>query len=412
MSVYQQRPPIIGPQQGPMGYPSQSPIPMGSFIPSMFQEGSFIGKFFKSIQDKLQFLFRELQTDFQTIPEGYGKMFLKNGQLITIFLYIVITLLVIIYAIFYRIDKKKLSNIVMPYNIETISYQALDFTHPKYKGKYQYFPVIILVSLMLLLTVSMLVLTMVKFTNIKVKAFYFLMTLVLVIPSLIFIILYLTISKYLKPRYKAKENINAVFYKYMIDDINAKSQLSVIPDGGRHSLNPMIEALKILATENRTQTNDIKQQKLTKAIITFTLYKYYLQKSMNDNILENALSEIFSKYSIKKMDYCKYLPSDLHSLTTFDISKIVLYNNEISNVFSTNLVNKARQSASIILQEINENLDKMIINEDTIKKFIMTNTIVWTIFMIIISIVIVAAMSFSVNPSIYPSYNANVNYRR
>jgi len=108
----------------------------------------------------------------------------------------------------------------------------------------------------------------------------------------------------------------------------------------------------------------------------------------------------------------QYLPSDLHSLTTFDISKIVLFNREISNVFSTNLVNKARQSASIILQEINENLDKMIINEDTVKKFIMTNTIVWIIFMIIISIVIVAAMSFNLNVFMYPSYNANVNYRR
>ena len=115
---------------------------------------------------------------------------------------------------------------------------------------------------------------------------------------------------------------------------------------------------------------------------------------MEDPFLEQALSEIFSKYAIKKMDYSKYLPANLRSLTTFDISKIVLFTRDLSTVFSSTTVNKARQSASIILREINGYLDKMLVNEDTVKKFIMTNTTLWIIFMMIISIVLMAAMTF------------------
>ena len=358
------------------------------------QEDTVIGKFFKNIQDKLQYLFADVQTDFQTIPEGSGKMFLKNGQLALIFLYIIVTIMLVVYAVLYRIDKTKLSRIELPYNIETISYQALDFTNPKYKGKYQYFPILLIISLVLLLVVSILILSMVKFTNVKVKAFYFMLAIVLLIPAIVYIILYASISKYLKPRNEAKDKVNDIFYKYMLDDLNAKSQLSIIPDGGRYSVYPMVQALKILAEQTRNETDDIKHQKLTKAIVTFTLYKYYLQKSMEDNLMERALTEIFSKYAIKKMDYCKYLPNNLRSLTTFDISKIVLYNRDLSMVFSSAIVNKARQSASIILREVNGYLDKMIVNEDTVKKFMMTNTTIWIIFMMIISIVLMAAMSF------------------
>lgn len=361
---------------------------------SSLEEESAISRFFKNLNDKLQTLFIDVQTDFQTIPEGSGKLFLKNGQLALIFLYIVITILLIVYAIFFRIDKTKLTRIELPYNIETISYQALDFTHPKYKGKYQYFPIIIFVSVVLFLLVSILLLSMIKFTNFKVKAFYFMMAMILLIPSLIYIILYANISKYLKPRNAAKEKINDLFYKYMIDDLNAKSQLSVVPDGGRYSIYPMVQALKIIAEQTSNEPEEIKQQKLTKAIVTFTLYKYYLQKSMEDPLLERALSEIFSKFTIKKMDYSKYLPANLRSLTTFDISKIVLFTRDLSSVFSSTTVNKARQSASIILREVNGYLDKMLVNEDTVKKFMMTNTTVWIIFMMIISIVLMAAMTF------------------
>ena len=185
-----------------------------------------------------------------------------------------------------------------------------------------------------------------------------------------------------------------IYFKYMIDDLNAKSQLSVVPDGGRYSIYPMVQALKIIAEQTRNEPEEIKQQKLTKAIVTFTLYKYYLQKSMEDPLLERALSEIFSKYTIKKMDYSKYLPANLRSLITFDISKIVLFTRDLSSVFSSTTVNKARQSASIILREVNGYLDKMLVNEDTVKKFMMTNTTVWIIFMMIISIVLMAAMTF------------------
>lgn len=361
---------------------------------SSLEETSAISRFFKNIQEKLQFLFNDLQNDFQTIPEGSGKMFLKNGQLVLIFLYIIITVLLVIYAILYRIDKSKLSRIELPYNTETIAYQALDFTHPKYRGKYQYFPILVFVSIALLLIVSVLILSMVQFTNFKVKAFYFMMAIVLVIPSIIYIILYANISKYLKPRNATKEKINDIFYKYMIDDLNAKSQLSVIPEGGRYSVSSMVEALDILKEQVRNESDIIKQQKLTKAIVSFTLYKYYLQKSMEDNVLERALAETFSKYSIKKIDYCKYLPNTLRSLTTIDISKIILFNRDLSTVFPSRIVNNARKSASIVLREVNGYIDKMNVNEDIVKKFMMTNTVVWIIFMMLISIVLMAAMTF------------------
>jgi len=361
---------------------------------SSLEETSAISRFFKNIQEKLQFLFNDLQNDFQTIPEGSGKMFLKNGQLALIFLYIVITVLLVVYAIFYRIDKSKLSRIELPYNIETISYQALDFTHPKYRGKYQYFPILVFVSIALLLIVSVLILSMVKFTDFKVKAFYFMMAIVLIIPAIIYIILYANISKYLKPRNEAKEKINDIFYKYMIDDLNAKSQLSVIPEGGRYSVSSMVEALDILKDQVRNESDIIKQQKLTKAIVSFTLYKYYLQKSMEDTMLERALVETFSKYSIKKIDYCKYLPNTLRSLTTIDISKIILFNRNLSTVFPSRVVNNARKSASIVLREVNGYIDKMNVNEDVVKKFMMTNTVIWIIFIMLISIVLMAAMTF------------------
>ena len=65
---------------------------------SSLEEESAISRFFKNLNDKLQTLFIDVQTDFQTIPEGSGKLFLKNGQLALIFLYIVITILLIVYA--------------------------------------------------------------------------------------------------------------------------------------------------------------------------------------------------------------------------------------------------------------------------------------------------------------------------
>lgn len=294
----------------------------------------------------------------------------------------------------YRIDKAKLTHIDLPYNIETISYQALDFTHPKYKGKFQYFPMIIIISLILFLVTSLIILMMTKFDTIKVKGFYSMITIVYLIPILAFIIMYAKISKYLKPRNQAKEKINAIFYKYMIDDLSAKSQLSVIPDGGRYSVYPMLKALEILANQTRSESEEIKQKKLTKAIVTFTLYKYYIQKSMEDYLLERALTESFSKYAIKGIDYCKYLPSNLRTLTTVDISKIVQYNRDISAVFTSQTVNKARKSASIILREINGLLDNFNVNEDTIKKFIMTNTVLWIITMAIIGIIVMAAMNY------------------
>uniref|UniRef100_A0A6C0CRZ1 Uncharacterized protein n=1 Tax=viral metagenome TaxID=1070528 RepID=A0A6C0CRZ1_9ZZZZ len=361
------------------------------------QEDNFIGRFLNNLQDKLQFIFNDIQTDYQTIPEGSGKSFLKKGQLALIFLYIVVTILLIVYAIFYRIDKAKLSRIELPYNIETISYQALDFTHPKYKGKYQYFPILLFVSIILVLTISVFILSIIKFTNFKVKAFYFMMAIILLIPVIIYIILYANISKYLKPRNEAKEKINDIFYKYMIDDLNAKNILSIIPDGGRYSNFPMIQSLKILADQTGTETENIKIQKLTKAIITFTLYKYYIQKSMEDYLLERALADTFNKYSIKKIDYCKYLPNTLRSLTTFDISKIVNFTPELSRVFTSNSLNIAKKSANIILREVNGYLDKIHVNEDIIKKFIMTNTIIWIIFMMMISIILIAVMKFQPN---------------
>ena len=355
---------------------------------------SAIGRFFRQLQDKLHSLFADIETDLQGVPPGFSKTFIKNGQLIIILLSIVVTIMFIIFAIMYKVDKAKLSKIELPYNTETISYQALDFTNPKYKGKYQYFPMIVIISLILLLITTVLILTMAKFSNIKVKSFYFMMTLLYLIPSIVFIIMYVKISKYLKPRNEAKEKINAIFYKYMIDDLSAKSQLSVIPDGGRYSVYPMLKALEILATQTQFESEDVKQKKLTKAIVSFTLYKYYIQKSMEDYLLEKALAESFSKYAIKGIDYCKYLPNNLRSLTTVDISKIVQYDRNISSIFTSPIVNKARKNASIILREVNGLLDNFNVNEDTVKKFIMTNTVVWISIMVIVGLVLAAAMSY------------------
>lgn len=353
-----------------------------------------IGKFFRELQEKLLVMFRDIDVDYQGIPEGYAKTFIKNGQIGLVFLSIIVTLMLIIYAILYRIDKAKLQKVELAYNIETIPFQALDFTNPKYKGKYQYFPIIIFVSLILFLVTSLTILLMIKLSDFKAKGFYFIMAILFLIPTLVFIILYANISKYLKPRNAAKEKINQTFYKYMIDNLSAKSQLSIVPDGGRYGVYPMLKALEIIAKETRDDSDDVKKKKLTKAIVTFTLYKYYLQKSMENYLLEQALTEAFSKYTIKGIDYCKYLPNNLRSLSTVDISKIVLYDRDISSVFTSSIVNGARKNASTILRQINGLLDKFNADENIIKKFMMTNTVIWSIFMIVIGIVLMAAMNY------------------
>lgn len=354
---------------------------------------SAIGKFFRQIQEKLLILFGDIETDFRNnIPPGFAKTFIKNGQLGVILLSIVVTIILILYAIFYQVDKKKLKGVDLPYNIQTISYQALDFTHPKYKGKYQYFPIIIIVSLILLLITSLLILIMAKFDTIKVKGFYSILAIIYIIPILVFIITYAQISKYLKPRNAAKEQINALFYKYMMDDLSAKTQLSVIPEGGRYSVSPLLKALEILAKQTENEPDDIKKKRLTKAIVTFTLYKYYIQKSMDDYLLERALAESFSKYAIKGIDYCKYLPNNLRSLTTVDISKIVQYDRNISDVFTSNIVNSARKNASVVLRKINGLLNNFNVNEDTVKRFIMTNVSVWISIALPVSVIIIMAV--------------------
>lgn len=358
------------------------------------EDENFVTKFLKNMQDKLHSIFNDLQNDFQTIPDGYGKKILKQGQLGLIFLYIIVTLLIIIYAIFYRIDKAKLNRIEMPYNIQTIAYQAIGFTHPKYKGKYQYFPILIFVCVILALITIIFSLTMIKLDSIRVKGFYFIMAVLLVIPVIVYLILYRNISKYLKPRNQAKNEINNNFFKYMISDSKAILKLSIIPDGGRFSISGMQEALSIIGSNNKKSDNQTKIKELHKVIITFTLYQYYLQKSIEDTLLEQALREIFGGNILKKKDYCNYLPNNLQVLIPYEINKIIQYDRNLSSIFSNNIVNQATQSARITIGNINKHLNKIIIDEDIFKKFIMMNAVIWIIFMTFISIILASAMSF------------------
>ena len=356
-------------------------------------EESAIGKFFRQLQEKLQVLFGDIDRDFQGIEPGKIKKIMTNGQLGVVLLYTIVTLMLFIFAIFYRIDKAKLMDIELPYNLETISYQALDFTHPSYKGKYQYFPMMLFVAIMLSLILTIFILIMIKLTDFKVKGFYFMTAILFLIPILIFIILYAKISRYLKPRNEAKNKINALFYKYMIDVLNAKKELSVIPDGGRYSTIPIKNALTKLANEVSIESDDVKKMKLTKAIVTFTLYKYYLEKSMDRYIVQEALL-LFSKYNMKGTDYCKYLPYNLRSLSIVDITNIVLNDRDISSVFTASIINKAKSNANIILRQINQSLNDFDVDEDVVKKFIMTNMIIWTIFLMIIGVVLMPAINY------------------